>query len=130
MFPPCPKWRLCYPKCYMGDTGLLDSLAFMNSPYIANELYKTVFLDKLNINEGRLTELDQFRKKFSKGIGASYILYTKSTCLFIWQYFCKKLRHCKVYPFRHLRRDSISLSFANKQLQDFCSYKKNTVCEH
>ena len=43
-------------KCYMSDTGLLVSLAFSNRPYLENELYKAVLLDRLQINEGMLIE--------------------------------------------------------------------------
>ena len=43
-------------KCYMGDTGLLVTLAFMDMPYAQNELYRAVLFDKMNINEGMLTE--------------------------------------------------------------------------
>jgi len=119
-------------KCYMADTGLLITLAFMDKPYVENELYKAVLFDRLNINEGMIMEnavaqmlrsrghklyfysrndpnnranhmeidfliteerkiapievksgnyrshssLDKFRKKFSKSLGSSYILYT------------------------------------------------------
>ena len=43
-------------KCYMADTGLLITHAFMDSPYIENELYKAILFDKLNINEGMVME--------------------------------------------------------------------------
>ena len=43
-------------KCYMGDTGLLVTLAFMDMPYTENELYRAVLFDKLSINEGMLME--------------------------------------------------------------------------
>ncbi|HIW01740.1 MAG TPA: DUF4143 domain-containing protein [Candidatus Protoclostridium stercorigallinarum] len=43
-------------KCYMGDTGLLVTLAFMDMPYAQNELYRAVLFDKMSINEGMLTE--------------------------------------------------------------------------
>ncbi|MCL2020094.1 MAG: ATP-binding protein [Oscillospiraceae bacterium] len=43
-------------KCYMADTGLLISHAFMDSPYIENELYKAILFDKLSINEGMIME--------------------------------------------------------------------------
>ena len=43
-------------KCYMGDTGLLVTHAFMNSSYTENELYKAVLFDKLDINEGMIME--------------------------------------------------------------------------
>ena len=43
-------------KCYMMDTGLLISLAFKDRPYLDNDLYKAILLDRLHINEGMLIE--------------------------------------------------------------------------
>ena len=43
-------------KCYMGDTGLLVTLAFMDMPYAENELYRAILFDKLGINEGMIME--------------------------------------------------------------------------
>ena len=43
-------------KCYMGDTGLLVTHAFMNNPFTENELYKAILFDKLDINEGMIME--------------------------------------------------------------------------
>ncbi len=43
-------------KCYMHDTGLLVTLAFMDQSYTDNELYKAILFDKLNINEGMIME--------------------------------------------------------------------------
>nr|AGS51644.1 putative ATPase (AAA+ superfamily) [uncultured bacterium contig00017] len=43
-------------KCYMADTGLLITHAFMDRPYSENELYKAILFDKLNINEGMIME--------------------------------------------------------------------------
>lgn len=43
-------------KCYMGDTGLLVTLAFMDMPYTKNELYRAILFDKLGINEGMILE--------------------------------------------------------------------------
>ena len=43
-------------KCYMADTGLLITHAFMDSPYIENELYKSILFDKLSINKGMIIE--------------------------------------------------------------------------
>lgn len=42
-------------KCYMGDTGLLLSLAF-DEKAAADELYRRLMLDKLEINKGMLVE--------------------------------------------------------------------------
>lgn len=43
-------------KCYMLDTGLLVTLAFMDNDFTSNELYKSVLLDKIGVNEGMLME--------------------------------------------------------------------------
>ena len=43
-------------KCYMGDTGLLITHAFMNAPFAENDLYKAILFDKLEINEGMILE--------------------------------------------------------------------------
>ncbi len=43
-------------KCYMGDTGLLVSLAFSENEIISSELYKSIINDKLSLNEGMLYE--------------------------------------------------------------------------
>lgn len=41
-----------YVKCYMGDTGLLFSLAFDEDNIKKEELYKKIMADKLSINKG------------------------------------------------------------------------------
>lgn len=43
-------------KLYLGDTGLLVTLAFWDRDYADNELYRSVLLDRLNVNEGMLAE--------------------------------------------------------------------------
>lgn len=43
-------------KCYMADTGLLVTHAFMDRAFTANELYKAILFDKLDINEGMIME--------------------------------------------------------------------------
>lgn len=43
-------------KCYMGDTGLLISMAFDEHGSEIQELYKKLVFGKLEINEGMLTE--------------------------------------------------------------------------
>ncbi len=43
-------------KCYMGDTGLLISLAFNENEIIKSSLYKQIMNDKLSINKGMLYE--------------------------------------------------------------------------
>ena len=43
-------------KCYLMDTGLLITLAYKDRPYLENELYKAILLDKLQVNEGMLLE--------------------------------------------------------------------------
>ena len=43
-------------KCYIGDTGLLTTLAFGDRDETQHEVYKCVLFDKLGINEGMLVE--------------------------------------------------------------------------
>ena len=43
-------------KCYMGDTGLLISMAFDEHGQEIKELYKKLIFGKLEVNEGMLTE--------------------------------------------------------------------------
>lgn len=43
-------------KCYMGDTGLLVSLAFSENEISSVNLYKQIMDGKLNLNEGMLHE--------------------------------------------------------------------------
>lgn len=43
-------------KCYMGDTGLLVSHAFDEDGIVAEEVYKKLMLDKLEVNMGMITE--------------------------------------------------------------------------
>lgn len=45
-----------YIKCYMGDTGLLVSLAFSDTELMEHEVYKQILLGKLNMNKGMLYE--------------------------------------------------------------------------
>ena len=45
-----------FVKCYMGDTGLLVSLAFSENEIIDQELYKQIMNDKLSLNEGMIYE--------------------------------------------------------------------------
>lgn len=43
-------------KCYMGDTGLLVSLAFSENEIASQQLYKSIMDGKLSLNEGMLYE--------------------------------------------------------------------------
>ena len=45
-----------YVKCYMGDTGLLVSLAFNENEIADQQLYKQIMDEKLSLNEGMLYE--------------------------------------------------------------------------
>ena len=45
-----------YVKCYMGDTGLLVSLAFSDNELANNQLYKNIMQDKFSLNKGMLYE--------------------------------------------------------------------------
>ena len=43
-------------KCYMGDTGLLVSLAFSENEIMEEQLYKQIMNDRLSLNEGMIYE--------------------------------------------------------------------------
>lgn len=43
-------------KCYMGDMGLLVSLAFSENEIISKQLYKCIMSGKLSLNQGMLYE--------------------------------------------------------------------------
>ena len=43
-------------KCYQSDVGLLTTQAFINKPFVDNEIYKSILFDKLNVNEGMIME--------------------------------------------------------------------------
>lgn len=43
-------------KCYLGDTGLLVSLAFSENELADNELYKQIMDGKLSVNQGMIYE--------------------------------------------------------------------------
>lgn len=43
-------------KCYMADTGLLISLAFDERGIVGEDIYRKLLFDKLEVNEGMLTE--------------------------------------------------------------------------
>lgn len=43
-------------KCYMGDTGLLVSLAFSENEISSQQLYRSIMNGKLSLNEGMLYE--------------------------------------------------------------------------
>lgn len=43
-------------KCYMGDSGLLVSLAFNENEIMDQQLYKLIMDDKLSLNEGMIYE--------------------------------------------------------------------------
>lgn len=43
-------------KLYSSDTGLLVTQAFASRPFTENELYRSLLLDKLSVNEGMVAE--------------------------------------------------------------------------
>jgi len=62
-------------KCYMGDTGLLVSLAFNGRPFIDNTLYNDILFDKLHVNEGMIVE--NVIAQIFKSRGDSLLFYSK-----------------------------------------------------
>lgn len=45
-----------YVKCYMGDTGLLVSLAFNENEIMEQQLYKQIMDERLSLNQGMIYE--------------------------------------------------------------------------
>ena len=54
-------------KCYMGDTGLLVSLAFSENEIARQQLYKSIMNGRLSLNEGMLYENVIAQMLVSKG---------------------------------------------------------------
>ena len=63
-------------KCYQSDVGLLVTQAFINKPYVDNEIYKAILFDKLNVNEGMIMENYVAQTLKSKGYELFY--YSKN----------------------------------------------------
>lgn len=63
-------------KCYQSDVGLLVTQAFINKPFIDNEIYKAILFDKLNVNEGMIMENYVAQTLKSKGYELFY--YSKN----------------------------------------------------
>lgn len=64
-------------KCYMGDTGLLISLAFDERGIVTTELYSKLMFDKLEINEGMLVE--NIVAQMLRSAGHKLYFYSKSS---------------------------------------------------
>ena len=80
-------------KCYMGDTGLLISLAFDEKGLVDEEVYKKILFNKFAFNEGMIMEnivaqmltatgknytfssLYKFRNKYKEYLSTGYVLY-------------------------------------------------------
>lgn len=54
-------------KCYMGDTGLLVSLAFSENQLMEEQLYRQIMNDRLSLNEGMIYENAIAQMIVSKG---------------------------------------------------------------
>lgn len=63
-------------KLYMADTGLLVTLAFQDDTYMDNQLYKDILFDKINVNEGMLTE--NIVSQMIKASGHELFFYSRS----------------------------------------------------
>ena len=80
-------------KCYMGDTGLLISLAFDEKGLVDEEVYKKILFNKFAFNEGMIMEnivaqmltatgknytfssFNKFRNKYKEYLSTGYVLY-------------------------------------------------------
>ena len=63
-------------KCYQSDVGLLVTQAFINKPYVDNEIYKAILFDKLNVNEGMIME--NYVAQTLKSNGYELFYYSKN----------------------------------------------------
>ena len=63
-------------KLYMADTGLLVTHAFSDNKYTKNELYRAILLDKLQINEGMITE--NIVAQILKSTGRKLFFYSRA----------------------------------------------------
>ena len=63
-------------KCYQSDVGLLVTQAFINKPFVDNEIYKAILFDKLNVNEGMIME--NFVAQTLKSKGYQLFYYSKN----------------------------------------------------
>lgn len=64
-------------KCYMGDTGLLISLAFDERGIVNEDIYRKLMLDKLEVNEGMLVE--NIVAQMLRAAGHRLYFYSKSS---------------------------------------------------
>ncbi|MCL1604008.1 ATP-binding protein [Succinatimonas hippei] len=64
-------------KCYMGDTGLLVSMAFDERAIVSEDLYRKLMFGKLEINEGMLIE--NIVAQMLKSSGHRLYFYSKSS---------------------------------------------------
>lgn len=63
-------------KCYQADVGLLVTQAFINKPFVENDIYKAILFDKLNINQGMIME--NFVAQTLKSKGYELYYYSKN----------------------------------------------------
>ena len=64
-------------KCYMGDTGLLISMAFDERAIVSEDLYRKLMFGKLEINKGMLIE--NIVAQMLKASGHKLYFYSKSS---------------------------------------------------
>lgn len=63
-------------KCYQSDVGLLVAQAFINKPFVDNDIYKAILFDKLNVNEGMIME--NYVAQTLKANGYELFYYSKN----------------------------------------------------
>lgn len=63
-------------KLYMADTGLLVTLAFQDDSYMDNQLYRDILFDRINVNEGMLTE--NIVSQMIRAAGHELFFYSRS----------------------------------------------------
>ncbi len=63
-------------KCYQSYVGLFVTQAFINNPFVDNEIYKAILFDILNVNEDMIMENIVAQTLKSKGYDLYY--YSKN----------------------------------------------------
>lgn len=123
-------------KCYMGDTGLLVTLAFWDQAYHDNDLYRAILLDRMNVNEGMLAE--NVVAQMLRAAGHQLFFYSRSdsrTRANTMEIDFLVLRGRKICPVevkpgryqRHASLDKFTVRFGKRLGQSYILYGKDVM---
>lgn len=123
-------------KCYMGDTGLLVTLAFWDQAYHGNDLYRAILLDRMNVNEGMLAE--NVVAQMLRAAGHQLFFYSRSdsrTRANTMEIDFLVPRGRKICPVevksgrhqRHASLDKITVRFGKRLGQSYILYGKDVM---